>query len=64
MQEYPSWNKYICIINEQTNNCAPNPYNLYTMGLRPSTKKLCESRNEYTNVHYLLNKKNRYKKEG
>ena len=51
MQEYPSWNKYICIINEQTNNCAPNPYNLYTMGLRPSTKKLCESRNEYTNVH-------------
>ena len=26
MQKDPSRNKYICIINEQTNNCVPNPY--------------------------------------
>ena len=26
MQEDASQNRYICIINEQTNNCVPNPY--------------------------------------
>ena len=28
MQKDPSWNRYICIINEQTNNFVPNPYDL------------------------------------
>ena len=51
MQEDPSRNKYICIINEQTNNSAPNPYDLQTRGLRLNMKESCKSRNKYTDAY-------------